>query len=286
MKALKLSLPLILIVSALLPSGVSRGDEKHQNQTQKHNHSTTDQAHTSPCPTPFQIVVEPAPVKIVQASAAIEQNKPRQKWYQRPTITDWGILGVTLLYTVISLGLLAATKGALREATESANAAVKSARTTELAFYTSSRPWVIVSDFIITPGRMIYYKVYNAGPTPALIIGISIHSKTSEITPDTDWLEPSIEVTQRIAIPIPPHTSRTDGFTFKMFKPEIAKTDWERIANNEKFLYCYGFIRYIGPLNKDWFYDTGFGAWHQGTLHLAKGHPMEPLTGHKINFFR
>jgi hypothetical protein len=101
---------LILILSALLPSAASvgSGNEKHQNQSSPHHPNSERKAKQA---TPaFTIIVQPAPVTVVQPSAAVEKKSPAQKWYQRPTITDWGIFAVTLLYTAVSFGLLWATK--------------------------------------------------------------------------------------------------------------------------------------------------------------------------------
>jgi hypothetical protein len=110
MKPLKLSSMLILIASALLLSaaGSARSDEKHQNQpstNERRRHSESSQ----PTPT-FTIIVQPAPVKIIQQAAPEEQQQPAKKWYQRPSATDWGILAVTFAYALISLGLLNATR--------------------------------------------------------------------------------------------------------------------------------------------------------------------------------
>jgi len=109
MKHLKLLSASILMVSALLLNGVSGGNEKHQNQTNTHNFGAIRQS--NPTPSPLTVIVQPAPVKIIQTSSAVErENKSTQKWYERPSVTDWGILCVTLLYTLISIGLLNATR--------------------------------------------------------------------------------------------------------------------------------------------------------------------------------
>jgi hypothetical protein len=294
---------LILIASALLLSAVNGSSQSAQNLKQPQPSQDREQyqgVHPSPYPTAIN-----DQIKASTAAAASKQkenaSKDKMSCYDiLSLIAQYLIFVATVIYAVFAgwtlraisrqtraaIKALRISNSAARAARESADAASKNARTAELAFYTSTRPWVIVSDFTVTAGRMIYYRIYNAGPTPAIVTGIYIHSMASPVEPDRNAIDPSLEATERIAIPIPPNTSRTEGFNLRMFKPEIAKADWDQIEKNEKFLYCYGFIKYIGPLDKDFIYDTGFGAWHQGLLHLANGHAMEPLAGYKINFFR
>jgi hypothetical protein len=159
----------ILIVSALLLSGgsdVSGSDEKHQNQTTTHEHGGNNKPQVA---TPsFTIVVQPAPVQIIQPSTPVEKNKPKQKWYERPTITDWGILGVTLLYVLISLGLLNETRKQAALAKTSADLA----RGTLLAM---ARPKLVVRyvrKIVCHPDKPIEvtYTVVNIGGWPAYVI--------------------------------------------------------------------------------------------------------------------
>ena len=101
---------LILIASALHLSAArsARSDEKNQSQpssNERHRHNESSQ------PTPaFTIIVQPAPVKVIQQTSPEEKQQPPKKWYQRPSATDWGILAVTFAYVLISIGLLNATR--------------------------------------------------------------------------------------------------------------------------------------------------------------------------------
>jgi hypothetical protein len=99
---------LILIASALalLLSGVSsaRSDEKHQDP----DHRRSDSKANVPTPA-FTIIVQPAPVHVIQQAPPIEEKQAAEKSYERPMITDWGVLIVTLAYTGISLGLWCTT---------------------------------------------------------------------------------------------------------------------------------------------------------------------------------
>lgn len=119
---------LILSVSVLGAPG-SRGDEKHQHQANEHPHASRSQSKQATLA--FTIIVQPAPVTIVQPSAPIEQEQPAKKWYERPTITDWGILVVTVLYVLIALGLFRATR--------------RQAELTKEALTTNRRPFIFAS---------------------------------------------------------------------------------------------------------------------------------------------
>src|SRR5260370_23310526 len=140
---------LILIVSVLLLSGaVSRSDEKHKHQASHHQNPAKNQAvHSPQSPT---IIVEPAPVKIFQAAPATETQPAKQKWYQRPSITDWGGLVVTGVYALISLGLLKATWRQARFAQDTLSETRKTATATEVAA-NAARDAVQVSKSAVRP---------------------------------------------------------------------------------------------------------------------------------------
>ncbi len=100
----------ILILLALLLNAmrVSAGDNTRQDQRDPDNLAAKYPA--NPNKSPFTIIIQPAPLQVVQANTTMEKNKLAQKWYERPSFTDWGILCVTFLYTLISIGLLNATR--------------------------------------------------------------------------------------------------------------------------------------------------------------------------------
>ncbi len=240
---MKLSKPLsmlILIASASLLSAVSvgSGNEKHQNQTSTQN-KRTDREPRIPAPS-FTIVVQPAPVQIIQPSPAVEQKKPQQKWYQRPTITDWGIFVVTILYTSISLGLLNATRQqaklatqALREtsiaaeaakqsanaATAAAEAAIESNRQNRELAEHELRAYVHVNSAqvldVSTPtDRKISVTIKNFGRTPAynvkfwLGVGVRefplasvLSDAPADLALSTDILGPGRTSTSIVAVP-------------------------------------------------------------------------------------
>jgi hypothetical protein len=139
----------ILVATALLLSAASGSDKKHQNQSDAHYYNASRKS--DPAPSPITIIVQPAPVQIIQPRAPIEKPQATQKWYQRPTVTDWGVLGITLLYTAIALGLLNATRTSLAETRKTADAAIRSAKAAEssadaarLALH-SDRPYLLVT---------------------------------------------------------------------------------------------------------------------------------------------
>ena len=167
----------ILIASALLLSAASSGrsDEKHQNQTSPHRPHSHLQTNI---PTPaFTIVVQPAPVQIIQESAPVEKKQPAQKWYQRPSITDWGVLFVTLAYVIISIGLLNATKTQATLAKQSAEIATCTLEETQKVNRIAQRGYLYVANVVIKRPREDYieiaYPIYNAGTTPTRLLGIS-----------------------------------------------------------------------------------------------------------------
>jgi hypothetical protein len=153
--------PLLFCASALLLSAsVGHGDEKHQDQTSAHN-------------------VQPAPVHVIQDARAVEQNKPKQKWYERPTIADWGVLLVTLAYVGASIGILRATKqqakAAVNQVTRleetlaatktAAQAAEKSADVAERSLMISQAAHLSLGNVTISDVSVatITYEIRNSG---------------------------------------------------------------------------------------------------------------------------
>jgi hypothetical protein len=139
----------ILISLALLLSGTSSGrGEKHQPQATHHQSAAKNQsAYSTQPPT---IIVEPAPVKIIQPAPAAEKQTTKQKWYLRPSITDWGVLGVTAVYAFISLGLLKATRRQAQFAQDALAETRKTATATEVAA-NAARDAVQVSKSAVRP---------------------------------------------------------------------------------------------------------------------------------------
>ena len=165
---------LVLIASALLLSGASNGgsDKTHQNQTGTDNRSTNGK--TNPTPPTVNIVVQPAPVQIIQPSTPVEKKQPAQKWYQRPSATDWGILAVTLFYTLISLGLLDATRRQAILAKAAAEAAKESADIARRALTVLEVPYVSIYDIV---PHVLRTHGTQEGPRPNAVIWFEYNLK-------------------------------------------------------------------------------------------------------------
>lgn len=100
----KRTLLLVLVATALLLTA-AKGNKEHQNQANTYDRGA---AHKTKATTPaFTIIVQPAPVKVIQQSAAIEKKQPVQKWYQRPSATDGAFWG--LLFSILSARLACST---------------------------------------------------------------------------------------------------------------------------------------------------------------------------------
>jgi hypothetical protein len=164
----KRSLLVVLIASALLlKAAVGGSDEKHQYQSAYHQSAAKNQpAYISQSPT---IIVEPTPIKITQTASATEKQATKQKWYQRPSITDWGVLSVTMVYAFISLRLLRATSKA-------ASAAKQSADTSRQQMNLELRSYIYISkaELVLLHHEKpkIVYTIRNGGKIPATIIGM------------------------------------------------------------------------------------------------------------------
>lgn len=171
---MKGSFLLVLIASALLLSGASNGgsDKTHQNQTGTDNRSTNGK--TNPTPPTVNIVVQPAPVQIIQPSTPVEKKQPAQKWYQRPSATDWGILAVTLFYTLISLGLLDATRRQAILAKAAAEAAKESADIARRALTVLEVPYVSIYDIV---PHVLRTHGTQEGPRPNAVIWFEYNLK-------------------------------------------------------------------------------------------------------------
>jgi len=144
---------LTLIASVLLLSAAAgaRSDEKHQNQTSTNERRRNNEA-AQPKPA-FTIIVQPAPVKIIQQTSPEEKQQPAKKWYQRPSATDWGIFAVTFAYVLISIGLLDATR----------RQAKISNKTLQMQF----RPRIRVRNVVIYPTELMK----NAPESERILVG-------------------------------------------------------------------------------------------------------------------
>lgn len=266
MRLLRKSLPLILIASALLLSAeskVSGSNEKHQDQTTAHKPGGKNKYQAA---TPsFTIVVQPAPVQIIQPSRAIEQNKPKQKWYQRPTITDWGILGVTLLYALTSLGLLNATR-------KQAALARKSADVAEKAFTGLEVPYVSIGAIIPhvlrknleegqvgpSPNAVVWFEFGFRNSGRALAEVTSVHGELRIVDVLTTPAEYSGTI-EESAFPIGPNSDTGKVRWNATYKFPLGKIDEEFLSllSGKTRLVCFGYIRYRDAFKTKWI--TGFG---------------------------
>ncbi|MGO9265957.1 MAG: hypothetical protein ACLQBA_13940 [Candidatus Binataceae bacterium] len=277
----------VLIALALFSTtgSVCRSDEKHQNQSRPHDRSTSHKANLPP--SPFTIIVQPAPVQIIQPSPTIEKEKPTQEWYYRPTITDWGILGVTLIYTVISLGLLNATRKQARlaiytlvQSRKAVNAASASNRQNRELAEMELRAYVHVSSGEILnydnmASRKARITIRNFGQTPAYNVTFWLNT----------WVE---EFPLKIILPPPPDD-------FPMSREIMAPG---RVSTNEVpvvatipcieghlqlgaiAIFAYGEIRYRDAFNIERF--TKFRLVCRGDG-LNKGRMSPDRTGNEAN---
>jgi hypothetical protein len=281
---------LILIASASLLSAASvgSGNEKHQNQTSTHNRGGEHKAdHATPS---FTIVVQPAPVQIIQPSPAVEQKKPQQKWYERPTVTDWGILGVTLLYALISIGLLRATKrqaklatAALKETTVAADAARDSADAAKLALH-ADRPLIIVQEITMTVGIAVGQESFapkvtfhNYGHSPAILLeafmGLTTKSREDIARlDDTHLMEFTRHSIQKQVLG--QGESLCEMITVKFVLPTL----FQEMERGEKVQVAHGLIRYRGAFEMTepyeshfcWFYIPQSGGFVIGPKELNR----------------
>jgi hypothetical protein len=161
-----------MVLAFLLSAGNSQGKEKHLNEAETQNRGS--KSYANPVRTPFMIIVQPAPVKVIQQSTSHGNKQNQQKWYQRPSITDWGIPGVSFFYAIISLGLLNATRKQAKlavigaeAAKANAEAAKQQANIANKALLLQFRPRLIVRNFVVQPHvdvgehGPIYYFVRN-----------------------------------------------------------------------------------------------------------------------------
>jgi hypothetical protein len=142
-----LSASTLIALALLLGAAASWSDEKSWHQATHHQSTGKNQSAYSPQPP--TIIVEPAPVKIIQPASA-EKQTTKQKWYQRPSITDWGVLVVTTVYASISLGLLQATRRQAQLAQDTLTEIRKTAIASEVAA-NATRDSVQVSKSTVRP---------------------------------------------------------------------------------------------------------------------------------------
>jgi len=256
------------IAWVLLLSAASWSGETRQHRAQSYSHGAADQAKV---PTPaFTIVVQPAPVQVIQQPAPIEKRQPAQNWYQRPSATDWGILGVTFFYTLTSLGLLNATRKQAKLANHSlatldktllatekaADAAKKGADTAEKALNDLERPWIMLLpvSFALDPQagnagtqrRITLTWIFrNTGRSPAWITGG--RGSAVKVAQASLPLEPNYPQEFEYALtPSPPNDSREEFATLNFSGAEFQAL-WAR----ELDFVVYGFVNYRDSLKNE-----------------------------------
>jgi hypothetical protein len=288
---------LILIASALILNAASNANalppnpSKRERATQPQAHSTSGKVKTAPqpCPAVTVVIQQIPPANQTQRITAVIQQDPYKHWWNAPNGPEWALFILTIPYVLITGGLFCLNWKATNIANKGADAAKENARTAEIAFYTTTRPWVLVSDFQIGPydvGPTVTYKIYNTGPLPALLHGLQIVGHASALEPDQyDRSIDPLDLARSVAIHVPPQTSAKEGFLTQSFSPSLPQADWDDIRVGSKWLYVYGRVTYLGPLNEIWFYYTGFGFWHQGEWAAAKVE-MKPMISTKINYVK
>jgi hypothetical protein len=286
MKRSKLLPVSILIALGLLICAANENsrNKEHQNRSRLHHSIAEQQA----SPTPFRIAifVKLDPAHIAQTSAAtLEKNKPAQKWYERPTITDWGILVVTLFYVCISLGLLYATwtqarlaRDVLIETKSAANAAKKSAEATREAVQVSKsvvRPYIWVRKIEgsawppLTPDlgpefanvvSVANCYIQNLGTGPAFITEVVARLKFS-CAPLP--LTPTFEDCFKVEVLQPVVTASEPTNFFVMFGGGVDSQTAAKMGdpNGLERFSCYGIIRYEDVFRDS--YSTTFGFSRQ-----------------------
>lgn len=169
-----LSASILIALALFLSVAASGSGDKSQHQATHHQSAAKDQSAYRPQPP--TIIIEPAPVRIIQPAPAAEKQTIMQKWYQRPSITDWGVLVVTAVYALIALGLLKATLRQARFAQDTLAEIRKTAIASEVAA-NATRDSVQVSKSAVRPYiwvRKVEGHV-NTGVKVHQIAGAKIH---------------------------------------------------------------------------------------------------------------
>jgi hypothetical protein len=260
-----------VVALSLFLLAASRGDEKHQSQSRRDNR-TSEKESKQPT-SAFTIVVQPAPVKVIQQAPPIEKNQAPQKWYERPTITDWGIFGVTIAYTLISLGLLDATRrqarlanGVLVETRKAADAAIRSAQAAQVTAQTLIH---------IEWPRLLFERFDPIDPIPDapprdwpnIIIGFRNYGRTTAFVTEifitgqiASWLEPDptywSPVPMRPIFPIAPN----ERFTHSILvgTRTLRREDLDAILQGKTNYWVFGYISYLDVRHDT--HMTGFCA--------------------------
>lgn len=261
-----------LTVLVLLPRTAlsGRGNDVHQERTDS---STRDDPKgiTGPSPRPITVPIKRDSAQGVPVSAVAEKQPSKQKWYERPLITDWGILIITLVYTIAALGLLHVTNAALVETKKAASAAMESADMAKRGFYLTHRPWVLVSNFQIETERtggwgsdsrlVVTCRIYNVGDVPAIIRGIDSVLHVGAVLPNN----PGFAAVRRVSFVLEPNGRAEEGYIYRHY-PDVSPRQWDAIAAGQS-LFVLGNLLSQGPIEApegESLFRTYFGAQYTG----------------------
>jgi hypothetical protein len=287
-KRLKPSLALTLIGLALLLSAPSNvgSNKKHQDET-GHNSSRTSRQKQSSAPSGMPtIIIEPSgPAQEAEHRATAEKTNAPQKWWQRPSATDWGILVVTFVYTFASIALLVATKRASDAAVETLKVVGRQADTAERQLAIANRAYLYLSGVSLMripqspeANVEITYPIYNGGPTPAIFIGdysrLMVARRVSEIGKVEN------AATRKQSVVIPPRGGEPMNAKHWTF---LTDDELEQVEKGERQLLFYGFLMYFDVFNI--WHKTWFALTYSGPLEAGQKRFMGFVTEPEYNRF-
>jgi hypothetical protein len=268
MRALKLSLPLILIVSALLLSAASPnptpqssrvGARKQTEQAEKYQGRAAKKTAIAPtlAPSPTQ----PAP----ESRIKFDNPSYEDQWF--PPGTFWPPIWSNFRLAAVGTGAIIAAVCTLKGIYKQARATVVSVQVSRNAvrvanqeLVIANRAYLYLSEVIISfsesrtsPGEeprygyVITYPIYNGGQTPALFIGayprVIIDSKPPEGVSKAALVldkPQSAVVPPRGAEPLKPH-----------YYCDVSQTELLDIRSGKYKLFFYGVLTYYDVFGKE-----------------------------------
>jgi len=186
---------LFLIATAVVFSLATLGQNatpKQQTKIAHHQSPSSDSAknvHPLPSDAPREPFAEVTSSTYTPAEQA-QTQQTRQRWWERPSLTDWILAITTFAYAVMTAFILLAIRRESKIAQGAADAAKDGARAAEkaanAAFY-SERAWIVM-ELINDGGGKFKLVATNYGRTPAQFIGYNVQHSYSiaekELSPD------------------------------------------------------------------------------------------------------
>jgi hypothetical protein len=283
---------LFLIAALVFPlAAVCQNVAPKQNAKPTHTKTKSAEKASEVLPTPTDVVNVAISSPVSNEEHADERTRAeqqRQPWLQRPTVTDWAMVAITLGYFVATILILIAIKRETKIAKDAAVAArdaAKAAETNARAVITAERPYVLVT-WQQAHTTSFTFTATNHGKTPAEITYYfgthSILDRDADL-PKNLYLGAEGKTGWHFlhAQWVAPMGGRIENIYRFGASADIDPTLWKGIHGGTKRLWIWGVVKYRDGIVPDTVHESRF--CYRYTPHGKIGLIMDGPPGSNVH---